>query len=286
MKIKRLSLQDSFHKSLHVRRDTYPQHHQVWHYHDEVEFIYIIKGTGTLFVGDCIQTIVPGNCVLIGSNLPHYWMFDENYLIGDSRIDCIVIHFHPHFLGENFFQIKELKILNDCLLASGRALFLADTDKRWHSLFHAILEEEHVLKITGLLNALYYFQKENPHSLVSKNYAFLNHSLDEKRMNDVIQYIKQNYRHKVELQELAALARMTKNSFCRYFKQKTGKTPIQFVSELRVSHACKLLKSSELNLKEICFDSGFNSFVNSHKIFKSITKTSPKQYQKRHNKHS
>lgn len=99
-------------------------------------------------------------------------------------------------------------------------------------------------------------------------------------MNDVINYIKDNYRSKVELDALADLAKMTKNSFCRYFKQKTGKTPIQFVSELRVSHACRLLKSSDMNLKEISFESGFNSFVNFHKIFKSVTDTSPKQYKK------
>ena len=119
--------------------------------------------------------------------------------------------------------------------------------------------------------------------MVSESYGIFNHSQDHGRMNDVINYIKDNYRDKVELEDLANLAKMTKNSFCRYFKQKTGKTPIQFVSELRVSHACRLLRSTDMVLKEICYDSGFNNFVNFHKIFKGITNTSPKQYKKNSN---
>lgn len=280
MRIKKLSLTDSYHKSFHVRRDTYPQHHNLWHYHEEVEFIYLAKGTGTLFVGDCIQPITENSCVLIGPNLPHYWLFDPEYLNEFNLIDCIVIHFQANFLGDTFYHLDETKSLQNLIENSSKAMYLQHCPSIFADLFKQILEENGILKVTKLIESLHYFQQENPHKLVSEKYSVLHHSNDQKRMNDVINYIKDNYRDKVELDDLASLAKMTKNSFCRYFKQKTGKTPIQFVSELRVSHACRLLKSSDMNLKEICFDSGFNSFVNFHKIFKSVTDTSPKQYKK------
>lgn len=278
--MKKLSLTDSYHKSLHVRRDTYPQNHNIWHYHEEIEFIYLGKGAGTLFVGDCIQPISENSCVLIGSNIPHYWLFDEEYLNEYKAIDCIVIHFKPNFLGNDFYQLQETKNLQNLILNSSRAMYLEECSSIFTNLFFNVCEQSDILKITKLIESLYYFQKNKPKLLISENYEVFNHSSDNKRMNDVINYIKDNYRNKVGLDALAELAKMTKNSFCRYFKQKTGKTPIQFVSELRVAHACRLLKSSDMNLKEISFESGFNSFVNFHKIFKSVTETSPKQYKK------
>lgn len=276
--MRKLSLTDSFHKNLHVRRDSYPQHHNLWHYHEEIEFIYLAKGIGTLFVGDCIQTIAENSCVLIGPNLPHYWLFDNDYLNEFNPIDCIVVHFKPDFLGNDFFHLDETKSLQKLISNSRRAMYVEKCSSIFAYHFQTIHNESDILKITKLLESLYFFQKSCPEKLVSENYEVYHHSTDHKRMNDVINYIKNNYRDKVELDALADLAKMTKNSFCRYFKQRTGKTPIQFVSELRVSHACRLLKSSDMNLKEISFESGFNSFVNFHKIFKSVTHTSPKQY--------
>jgi AraC-like DNA-binding protein len=278
--MKKLSLTESYHKSLHVRRDSYPQHHNLWHYHEEIEFIYLAKGMGTLFVGDCIQSVAENSCVLIGSNIPHYWLFDGDYLHKHNPIDCIVIHFKPNFLGEDFYQLQEAKSIQQLISNSSRVMYLENCDAMFNDLFAHIHEKSDILKITKLIESLHYFEKYQPQMLISENYEVYTHSLDHKRMNDVINYIKDNYRNKVELDALASLAKMTKNSFCRYFKQKTGKTPIQFVSELRVAHACRLLKSSDMNLKEICFESGFNNFVNFHKIFKSVTDTSPKQYKK------
>ncbi|MCA5003555.1 AraC family transcriptional regulator [Sphingobacterium bovistauri] len=278
--MRKLSLTDNFKKCLHTRRDTYPQHHNLWHYHEEVEFIYLAKGTGTLFVGDCIQTVAENSAVLIGSNLPHYWLFDNDYLNEYNPIDCLVVHFKPNFLGDVFHQLDETKTLQEIISNSEKGIYLENCSEEFAKLFQRIIIESDILKITKLIESLIAFHSCSPVYLASDSYEIYNHSLDTKRMNEVISYIKDNYREKVDLEDLANLAKMTKNSFCRYFKQKTGKTPIQFVSELRVSHACRLLRSSEMNLKEICYESGFNNFVNFHKIFKAIIKTSPIQYKK------
>ena len=82
------------------------------------------------------------------------------------------------------------------------------------------------------------------------------------------------------MEEMAAVANISPNSFCRYFKSRTRKTYTQFISEIRVGHACKLLIEDSMNVKQICYESGFHNFASFHKHFKIITGKSPLNYQK------
>jgi AraC-like DNA-binding protein len=282
MKLKQLSLDQTYYNSFHIRQDSYPKYHNTWHYHEEIEFICINKGHGTLFIGDCIQSFSAGVVVLIGPNLPHYWLFED--LRGDEQldpIDCIVIHFKKDFAGSDFFNIPEMSQLKELIQSAEKGLLVKDNLLAvLRQQLQAILNTEGVTRFTYLLQALSQYATFQHKKLVSDNYAILNHSNDERRMNDVMNYIREHYKTKIELDKLADQAKMTKNSFCRYFKNKTGKTPIQFVSEIRVAHACRLLKYTDLSLKEICFDSGFNNFVSFHKIFKDQLNKTPTQYRK------
>lgn len=281
MKIKQLSLDHTFHNSFLVRQDSYPRHHNNWHYHEELELIYIYKGTGALFIGDCIQNFSTGSAVLIGPNIPHYWLFENLNDTSEDSIDCIVIHFNKNFAGPGFFNLPELSQLKEIIQESEKGLMINEDSKNMlGNALRNLLHLEGVLKFTHLLEALAEFSSLPTLKLVSDNYAILNHSNDEKRMNDVMNYIRANYKSKIELDKLANQAKMTKNSFCRYFKQKTGKTPIQFVTEIRVTHACRLLKNTNHTLKEICYDSGFNNFVSFHKTFKEHLDITPTQYRK------
>lgn len=282
MKLKQLSLDRTYYNSFHIRQDNYPRNHNSWHYHEELEFIWVYKGSGTLFIGDCIQGFSAGDVVLIGPNLPHYWLFED--LRNDQLeepIDCIVVHFKKNFAGSDFFNLPELSLLKDLIQSSEKGLIVkggAPSSLGQH--LKSMLTTEGVQKFTHLLQALAQYATLSYEKLVSDNYAILNHSNDERRMNDVMNYIREYYKGKIELSKLANQAKMTKNSFCRYFKYKTGKTPIQFVSEIRVAHACNLLKNTNLSLKEICYDSGFNNFVSFHKTFKEQLDLTPTQYRK------
>lgn len=283
MKLKQLSLDRTYYNSFHVRHDSYPKYHNSWHYHEELELIWVYRGSGTLFIGDCIESFSAGDVVLIGANLPHYWLFENLTDIDkDDSIDCMVIHFRKDFAGPDFFNLPELMTLKELITTSEKGLLANGTDQK--SLgddFKKLLHVQGVAKLTLLLQILSEFAVINYKKLVSDNYAILNHSNDERRMNDVMNYIRENYKTKIELDKLASQAKMTKNSFCRYFKHKTGKTPIQFVTEIRVAHSCRLLKNTALSLKEICFDSGFNNFVSFHKIFKEQLNLTPTQYRKK-----
>jgi transcriptional regulator GlxA family with amidase domain len=100
------------------------------------------------------------------------------------------------------------------------------------------------------------------------------------RINAVYEYSLKNFRRKIQLEEIAEVANISPNSFCRYFKSKTRKTYSQFLIELRVGHACKLLIENNQCIKRLCYESGFNNFTSFHKYFKIITGKSPLIYQK------
>jgi len=281
MIIKQLAVPKSNDQSFQMRRDYYPKHQSIWHYHEELELVFVIKGSGTIFIGDRIKSFYPGVLVLIPSQTPHYWLFDEYNgpeLIKEP-IDCIVIHFKNDFGIEKFLHAPEMANIKSLLDQSFRGCFIQTEEKSpLAMLIQGCLNSTGLAKLFNLLEALNLIQQLESQELTSENYSILNQSEDQFRMNNLMGYIRDNYKHKIMLQDLAKVAGMTENSFCRYFKQKTGKTPVQFINELRISHACFQLRNNKMSLKEICYDSGFNNFVSFHKSFKSITGTTPNQY--------
>lgn len=284
MRPKQLTINKAYDNSFSIRRDIYPQHQNSWHYHEQLELVWINKGSGSLYLGDVIKDFSVGSCVLIGSNIPHFWLFhnsdsDQNI----PPIDCIVIHFDKEFAGKDLFDIPELQDLKKLILRSEKGLITDQSEV--HSigkLFEKSLACEGVLKFISFFEILNNLSSFNLYNIVSDNYSKLNNSNDEQRMRNVMNFIRSNYRFKIELATLANEAKMTKNSFCRYFKQKTGKSPAVFINELKIAHACRCLKNTDMSLKEICFDSGFNNFVSFHKVFKSIINMTPIHYKNKH----
>ena len=104
---------------------------------------------------------------------------------------------------------------------------------------------------------------------------------DEKdRINAIYEYSLKNFKRPIQLEEIAGVANISPNSFCRYFKSRTRKTYSQFLIEIRVGHACKLLIENNMSIKQLCYESGFNNFTSFHKYFKLITSKSPLTYQR------
>ena len=118
---------------------------------------------------------------------------------------------------------------------------------------------------------------------VLSSYGFSNVLNEEKvkRMNKVFKYITINYKENITLESIAEIAHMTPQAFCKYFKERTHKTFIEFVNEVRIGHACKLLFEDNYNILQICYESGFNNLSNFNRQFKKITGTSPIEYRKK-----
>ncbi|WP_110833021.1 AraC family transcriptional regulator [Pedobacter nutrimenti] len=271
-------------QSFSVRHDLKPSMNNKFHYHPEVELIHFVKGRGAQFVGDSITDFQSGDLVLVGSNLPHYWRFDESFTEGESGnyADVRVAHFSESFLGEYFLNLPENKPLKDLLEKAKRGIKVEGKNKKKVTdILGHMLKAEGTDRIIYLIQALLEISKCDQLELLSSiGFSQVKEEITNDRIKDIYDYTFANFRNKIHLEEIADIARISPNSFCRYFKSFTQKTYSQFLTEIKVGQACKLLIDNRLNIKQVCYESGFNNFASFHKCFKGITGKSPLTYQK------
>jgi len=269
--------------SFNVRRDNIPYLNNRWHYHAEVELIFFKEGNGTQFIGDSIKRFRSGDVVLVGAQLPHYWRFDDAYFNGEKKeADIAVVHFCEDFWGSSFLNLPENKSIKMLLEKAQRGIQVQGEGKwRIGELIEGLLVAEGPRRIMLLMEALMTIEGSVNNNILSSigfhhDYA----DTENDRINAIYNYSIANFKRKIQMEEMAAVANISPNSFCRYFKSRTRKTYTQFISEIRVGHACKLLIEDSMNVKQICYESGFHNFASFHKHFKMITGKSPLSYQK------
>ncbi|SHG31353.1 AraC family transcriptional regulator [Pedobacter caeni] len=272
-------------QSFSVRQDIEPFVNNKWHYHQELELIYFNEGKGTQFIGDSIQPFKSGDIVLVGAHLPHYWKFDEVYFDETEKganLDVKVAHFSEDLWGDFFLNLPENKLLKDVLEKSKRGVKVTGKSKQQVAdLLTRMVKAEGTERIIMLMQALVEIAKCGElESLASIGFQYDLEQVEKDRISDIYEYTYANFRNKICLEEIADVAKISPNSFCRYFKSRTRKTYSQFLTEIKVGQACKLLIEAHLNLKQICYNSGFNNFASFHKCFKKITGKSPLCYQR------
>jgi AraC-like DNA-binding protein len=271
-------------RSFSVRQDLVPHINNRWHYHSEIELIHFKKGEGTQFIGDNIKRFKDGDVVLVGSNLPHYWRFDDTYFEEGTKAqaDIRVAHFDASFWGEQFLSLPENKPIKTVLDKAKSGIQVTGKAKqRVAELLEQLQEAHGPSRIILLVEAL--SEIANSKQLITLSSIGFKPALVEAendRLNAIYEYSIKNFKRKIQLEEIAEVGNISPNSFCRYFKSRTRKTYSQFLIELRVGHACKLLIENNRCLKQLCFESGFNNFTSFHKYFKMITGKSPLAYQR------
>lgn len=270
--------------SFSVRQDLVPYINNRWHYHQEVELIHFRKGEGTQFVGDSIRNFKSGDVVLVGAGLPHYWRFNDVYFSEDERstVDIRVCHFCENFWGEQFLQLPENIKIKNVLEKAKRGLQITGKTRTVVAEFLDVLlhtEGPHrIMLLTQALTAIAECEEAIPLSSIGFKHELPDAEHD--RINAIYDFSLKNFKRPIQLDEIASVANISPNSFCRYFKSKTSKTFSQFLIEVRVGYACKLLIENKMSIKQLCFESGFNNFTSFHKYFKLITGKSPLNYQK------
>ncbi|ACT96924.1 AraC family transcriptional regulator [Dyadobacter fermentans] len=284
MKPQLLQVPKGLQKSFSIRRDVVLYFYNRWHYHPELELIHIEQGSGTQFVGDNIRSFQSGDLLLIGPNLPHYWRCDEKYFQRGSQLyaQATVVHFSEEMLGKNFLSLPENKSIHDLLVKARLGLkILGEGTDKVKALLHDLLNQTNGNSIIGLLQILETLAHcEDINVLSNTQYQNEYDQYDTDRINQIYQYSISNFQKKISIEEIAEVANISPHSFCRYFKSRSRKTYSQFLLELRIGHACKLLSESRIPVAQVCFESGFHNFANFNKYFKLHTGKSPMQYQK------
>jgi len=288
MKPKLLKVPKTPTHSFSVREDRDPFINNRWHYHAEVELICFHQGSGTQFVGDHIQRFHSGDIILVGSNLPHYWRYDDAYFQeGSLPVHSTVIHFAENFWGDSFLDLPETKQVRHLLEKARRGILVNSRDKKDIAGFiEKIRSVDGIHRVITLMECLSAFA-ESAHQQVLSSIGFQPgfSEAENNRINAIYEYTFRHFSRKIYLEQVAAVAGMVPNSFCRYFKSRTGKTYTQFLTEIRIGHACKLLIDNRISIKQLCYESGFNNFTCFHKNFRMITGKTPQHYQKEHFAH-
>jgi AraC-like DNA-binding protein len=255
-----------------------------WHFHKEYELVLIDKSKGTRFIGDDVGYFIEGDLALIGSNIPHLYRNTEAFYSKNSKLRAksIFIHFTKDFLGDYFFDIPEMSTVNRLLDKSALALEVqGKTKKDITNKLREMEFEKSPQRLLSLLEILLQLsQSHELKPLLSSGYSTYMCS-DSEKINQVFQFIMKNYTEEIYVQEIASKLHMSVPSFSRYFKHHTRKTFSDYVTEIRIGHACRLLMEQDLNISEISYKSGFDNLSNFYRHFKKIIGIIPKDYRNR-----
>lgn len=263
-----------------VREDVLEQLNTPWHFHEEYELTLIDYPSGKRIIGNDVDTFETQDLVLLGPNLPHSWKNLQTTETKKPR--AIVIHFTTECFGNKFFFIPEMESISHLLERSCRGILITgQTKKEIVEWMEEMLFIDGAQRIIFLLKILDKLTKSSDLSLlVSAGYWESVNLTDGKRMNSIYEYILNNFTKDISLTEIANLANISIPAFCRFFKLRTKKTFKEYLIELRINYACKLLVEKNLSVSQISSESGFNNLANFNRQFKEIKSVTPVQYRK------
>ncbi|MGH2649069.1 MAG: AraC family transcriptional regulator [Ginsengibacter sp.] len=268
-----------------VVQRTEPYFKSPFHYHPELELVYIKQGHGKRIIGDKLDTFEDGEMVFIGSNLPHVWLNDELYYKGSADLEAkaLVVYFNKELFSKNFYELKESNKINDLFSRASRGMKInGSTKKKIASKMEKLTETKDLDRIICLLELINIIATSKDFEYIT-NEGYIGTILHEKtdRLSDVYKYITTNYHNDISLNEISKIANISANSFCRLFKQRTSRHFIEYLNEVRISNACKFLLETNLNVSEIAFQCGYKTLSNFNKIFKKTTCLSPNEYRQK-----
>lgn len=251
-----------------------PRFEVPWHQHIEYELILITEGSGLSFIGNYVGEFKAGDIFFIGSNMPHTFK-KEN----DQITSAVVVQFTDNFWGTDFLALPENKLLRDLFRLSMKGI--KPEGKSKPALSKLIKKLEYcvgISRISTLLECLdTLINEENKIVLSTSEMPVLNEKYQD-RMDKIFKFTISNFQNQITLNQIAAIANMTVTAFCLYFKKSTKKSYVEFLNEIRIGHACKLLQSTNKAVTEICYESGFNTAANFNKQFVKFKNSSPSQF--------
>ena len=252
-----------------------------WHAHEEYELHLVVKTSGKVFVGDYVGQFSPGSLFLTGPNLPHNWVTEESSSNLVPLRDML-IQFNHETLKKAFTAFPEFVELDHLLESSRSGIEFKNYDPELAKKHLELIRDSQGMK--RLLNFLNFLHELNEWSeKVTLSLTKLNPSLSsssQHRINEVVNYVIDNYKNNISLVEAAKIANMSESAFSRYFMKTTGNRFSEFVSRIRLGRACVMLYETDKNISTIAFASGYNNLANFNRQFVKLKGMTPREYRK------
>lgn len=282
MKVISFSVPKTEHSAFRLQVDKEQHFYDQLHQHSETQIMLIGKGEGTLIAGDYVGRFAAGDLFLIGSHQPHVFRSDLDYYKPDStkKSQALSLYFDENYAGESFWQLDELQAARLFLSNAGVGYKITGETKE---IVTKALQELPLLqglkKMIGFIHVLHVLSQSQ--ELIALSHVPMpvkTRSMEDKRMNEVLNFTFRESHRRITIEEVADTANLSAEAFCRYFKLRTRKTYINFLNEVRISNACKMLIEKNKHINQVCFDSGFSNLSHFNRTFKSITGKTPRTY--------
>ncbi|MGB5435538.1 MAG: AraC family transcriptional regulator [Maribacter sp.] len=249
-----------------------------WHFHPEIELVFIEGASATRHVGDHISNYTDSDLVLIGSNIPHL-NFDHGVT---SSYQKEVLHIKPSFRIDFIQQTPELQSLEHLLELSKYGIAFSGSTKtevgQLMKKLYTLPPFDYFMQVIYILKRL--SQSKEFELLHKKPFINIYSKKEQGRIRKIYALIDERYQEKITVDEVANLCNLTKPAFCRYFKKTTGSTFIGFLNQYRISQAKRLLLTGK-NISETCFECGFESLSYFNRTFKKVTNENPSEFKKK-----
>lgn len=256
-----------------------------WHYHPEIEIMYILEGTGTRFVGDHIGQYQEGDVCMVGPKLPHEWRSDDEFFKRGAglKASCLCLFFLKDIFEDHLIRLPEMNNIRQLIERSRWGIkFGGKPREEIGNFIKRSVHETGATRIVNFISLLEMMATTDEYELLaSTGFTESVNSSDFERFDKVYQYMMKHFTKPIRLEEVASLVGLSPNAFCRYFRERTKKTFIQYLNDIRIGHAKKLLIEGRMKISTLSMESGFNNLSNFIEQFKRSTQMSPSEYQKK-----
>jgi len=253
-----------------------------WHFHPEYQLTLVLRGQGKRFVGDDVSRFKPGDLVLTGPNLPHMWCSSRPRNAGGRPHEAIIIQFPGTIFGGRFLDLPEMGPVRRLLEKSAQGIRFGDgARKKIARRMVRMGRQRGLARLIELLEILRILSQLPPErTLSSRAFAPAVHLGDRDRIDAICKFAAENSTRPLALPQAASAAHMSVPAFTRFFRKCTGKTFFEYLTEIRVGSACRMLVESDKTVTEVCFAAGFNNVSTFNRRFLELKGVTPREFRR------
>lgn len=249
-----------------------------WHMHNLFELTLIVAGQGTRIIGDRIDSFFPGDLVLLGPRLPHVWK-DDSQSLPTEKVEAITLQFAPTFPSSQLLSLPQMRPIQTVLDQAKRGILLqGGLREQVEAGLRRLLQTDGVREILLILDILAAIAESKEYTLLASDGYTLSKEVDAERWNRINSFILENFGRAIQARELARVAGLHPSSLGRYFKRTTGMPVTQYVNEVRIGHACRLLALENKPIVDICYECGFQNLSHFNRCFRKLKGQTPTRY--------